>query len=159
MSDAIATYSERRFDGRREFVLFPDKVEISGNASLGARFAVTVQLNSLVPVADRLWARSPGFWQGVVMAIVCVTLAQASASVLSRYWIGLLWVIAVGGALLAAATARRIEWAVFKNSAGAEVLTVAKAGPSRAEFEQFVSSIAHAIEASGGGQGSGPSAA
>ncbi|MBK9099037.1 MAG: hypothetical protein IPM14_13125 [bacterium] len=159
MSDAIATYSERRFDGRREFTLFADKVAISGTTSLGPRFEMTVQLNSLVPVADRLWARSRGFWQGIVLAVVSAILALGFTEVLPQFWMGLLWVVAVGGVLLAAVTFRRVEWASFNNSAGTPVLTIAKVGPKREEFDRFVSAIVGAIRAAGPGKGGGAGAA
>ena len=49
--------------------------------ALGPRFEVTVRLSSLVAGADRVWARTPGFWQGIGIAIVCMTLAEGLSPV------------------------------------------------------------------------------
>ena len=81
------------------------------------------------------------------MAIVSVVLARGFAGVLSSYWIGLFGVVAVGGVLLAISTCRRLEWASFRNAAGADALMIARAGPNRGEFESFVSAVVNAIQA------------
>jgi hypothetical protein len=51
----------------------------------------------------------------------------------------------VAGVLLAAATARRIEWAIFHNLSGIRVLTVARAGPDKEHFDEFVAAVRDAI--------------
>jgi hypothetical protein len=143
----VATYAERRFDGRRLFELYTDRIAISGTAFLGARFELNISLDALAPDPDRLWARPNGFWSGVGMFVVFSTGPSGFASVLSPWWKGLSWVLAAGGLLLALATSRRIEWAVFRNAAGVELLTIARAGPSRDNFQVFVDAVRGAIQA------------
>ena len=147
MDTPVATYAERRFDGRRLFELYPDRVAITGIASLGARFELNISLDALLPTADRLWARPSGFWSGIGMLIVFSIAPMGFASVLSPWWKGLFWVSAVGGLLLALATSRRIEWAVFRNAAGTETLTIARSGPNRDNFQTFVDAVRAAIQA------------
>ena len=145
MDTPTATFTERRFDGRRQFELYSDRIAISGIASLGARFELNIDLDALVPAPDRLWARSRGFWSGIGMLLVFSTIPLGFEAVLSSYWKGLSWVLAAGGLLLALATARRIEWAVFRNSAGIELVTIARSGPDRDNFQRFVDAVRTAI--------------
>lgn len=141
MSTPIARYDERRFDGRRQFQLFPDRIEVSGASFLGARFEEHVPLEGLSAAPDRLWTRAAGFWSGIGLAIVLSIIPLGFDAVLSSWWKGLCWVLAAGGVLLALATSRRVEWAVFRNSAGIAVLTIARAGPHRDQFQGFVDAV------------------
>ena len=147
MDTPVATYAERRFDGRRLFELYANRIAISGTASLGARFELNISLDALVPAPDRLWARPNGFWSGIGMLVVFSTVPLGFASVLSVWWKGLFWGLAVSGLLLALATSRRIEWAVFRNAAGVQLLTIARSGPSRNNFQAFVDAVRGAIQA------------
>jgi hypothetical protein len=142
---AVAKYEERRFDGKRLFELFADRIVVSGGASLGARFEERVSLDTLTAVPDRLWTRPAGFWSGVGMAIVFSLIPLGFESVLSSWWKGLFWVGCASGVLLALATSRRIEWAVFRNTSGVRVLAVARAGPNRDHFEPFIEAVRQAI--------------
>lgn len=141
MNTHIARYDERRFDGRRQFALFPDRVEVSGVSFLGGRFEERVPLQGLNAAPDRLWTRPAGFWSGIAMVIFFSIIPMGFEAILSWWWKGLCWVLAAGGALLALATSRRVEWAVFRNSSGIAVLTIARVGPLRDQFEQFVDAI------------------
>jgi hypothetical protein len=145
MDQPIATYNERRFDGRRVFRLFRDRISISGSTALGPRFELTVPLKTLLPTPDRYWNRQNGFWSGVSMFVLFAVVPLGFASVLTPWWKGFFGVIAAGGLLLALATARRIEWAAFRNAMGQETVNVARSGPDRAQFQSFVTAVSGAI--------------
>ncbi len=145
MDQLIATYNERRFDGRRVFHLFRDHISISGNTALGPRFELTVPLKTLTPTPNRYWGRQNGFWSGVLTLVLLGAIPVGFAAVLTPWWKGLFGVLAVGGLLLALATARRIEWAVFCNAMGQETVNVARSGPDQAQFQSFVTAVSGAI--------------
>jgi hypothetical protein len=145
VNQAIAQFDERRFDGRRHFELFSDSVRVSGSTVFGTRFEERVDLDLLSSNPDKLWTRHAGFWSGIGMAVVFWVLPMGFANVLSSWWKGLFWGWAVTGVLLALVTARRIEWAVFRNSSGVRVLAIARAGPDRARFDEFVGAIQLAV--------------
>ena len=145
MSDRIAKYEERRFDGKRLFELFGDRMLVSGARSLGPRFEQRVELRSLNAIPDRLWTRPPQFWGGIAMAVIFSTISIGFETSLPSYWKALFWVLFAAGALLALATSRRIEWAVFRNLSGLHALDVARIGPDRDHFEEFVDATQQAI--------------
>src|SRR4051812_34818310 len=62
--EPIATYREQRFDGKRVFELFPDRVRIRGSVQLKSEFDTSVALNALVPTANYLTIRNMSFWHG-----------------------------------------------------------------------------------------------
>ena len=66
---------------------------------------------------------------------------------LSTWWKGLFWVLAFSGVLLSLATWRRVEWAMLRNSAGTETVTIARAGKDRDSFESFVPAVIAAVTA------------
>jgi hypothetical protein len=145
VNQAITQFDERRFDGCRHFELLPDSVLVSGTTAFGTRFEERVDLDALSSHPDRLWTRHAGFWSGIAMAIVFWILLMGFANVLSPWWKILFGVWAVAGVLLALVTARRIEWAVFRNSLGVRVLAIARAGPDHARFDEFVRAIREAV--------------
>ena len=145
MNQALAHFDERRFDARRHFDLFPDSVIVSGTTSFGTRFEERVELDELSSHPDKLWTRHASFWGGIAMAIIFWILPMGFASVLSSWWKTLFWVWAVAGVLLAIATARRVEWAIFRNSSGVRVLAIARAGPDKGRFDEFVAAVRDAI--------------
>ncbi len=61
---ALAQYSERRHEGRRDFTLYLDRVEIRGKEYLGADYETTVRLKTLVPEIDRMRTRTRTFATG-----------------------------------------------------------------------------------------------
>jgi hypothetical protein len=145
METPIATYKEQRFDGKRNFTLFSDRVTITGGDTLGARYDLTVPLASLNPNADRVWRRPNGFGAGVTVLVVSIGVLQAFQSAIVPGWKGWFVASALVGLLLALGTMRRVEWAVFRNSMGQAILSVARAGPQRKNFEGFVGAVKAAI--------------
>jgi len=145
MSEVIANYSERRFDGSRLFELYPDGVAISGGHSLGPRFEQKVPLEGLSPVPDKMWARPGGFWGGIWMLIIFAAIPLGFRGVLPAQGQGLFWVLATGGALLALATSRRVEWAIYRNASGTPLLSIAKSDNNAMEFQKFIDALNNAI--------------
>ena len=141
----LGEYHERRFDGKRDFKLLGDRIEIEGSASLGSSFELKIPLNTLSPEIDRLWSRPPGFWSGVIMALIFLAGPQCFLNAMSTSAIGLLSVFGIGGLLLALATRKRVEWVVFKNLAGTTGIDIAKVGPDTSQFEEFALSVSNAI--------------
>ena len=147
MTVADASYHERRFDGERRFELRNDHLAISGNASLGARFEQTVPLATLVLPPDKQWSRPAGFNAGIWMTLIFSSIPLGFGTMLNTYWLGLSWVLAIGGGLLAIATARRVEWVTFRNQTGVPLLSVARSRKNPQEFDQFIEALCAAIAA------------
>ncbi|MEJ1966762.1 MAG: hypothetical protein WDO56_36545 [Gammaproteobacteria bacterium] len=143
---SIARYEEKRFDGKRVFELRGDHLAIVGSTALGPRFDLKVPLDALVPEPDKMWARPNGFWAGIGMLITFVMVIMGFESVLSSWWQGFFGVLAASGALLALATWRRVEWAVFKNVAGTPTVTIARSSARNEDFERFVDAVQAAID-------------
>ena len=144
----VATYHEKRFDGQRTFVLFPDRLSITGKQSLGGEFETQVLLATLIPIVNRSRARDPGFIAGIIMVICAGGLHQGGVVDLFSYWGGLVAVLGFGGALMSIVTARKVEWAQFMSTAGTIAVSVAHTGPEKDRFEPFVTAVLHRIQAS-----------
>ena len=52
--EPLMTYAERRFDGKRAFQLFADRVVIRGSEALSSEYEQIVRLDSLNAEFDRL---------------------------------------------------------------------------------------------------------
>jgi hypothetical protein len=137
----IATYRERRFDGKRAFELFAGRVVIRGHAGLTSRFETTILLNTLDPTFSRIWLRSSGFraslWLllgSIVFISVLLTLRVPPESPP----IILLGCIGASGVLLLLTTFRAVEFAVYRSPAGVVTLDVARSGPDAKKFDAFV---------------------
>lgn len=63
--EPIATYSESRFDGKRSFELFADKVIVRGKENLQSNYVSEVALSTLTPNLDRMRHRSDWFMTGL----------------------------------------------------------------------------------------------
>jgi hypothetical protein len=83
----IATYNETRFDGKRTFQLFEDKIVVTGKATLGGDFEIAIPLASLTPSVARSRSRHRLFFGGIwivigswIVAYVVAALSQKAAS-------------------------------------------------------------------------------
>ena len=142
---ALMTYSERRFEGHRDFELQADRVLVRGKEFLAGEFEQIVLLDTLRPEINRMWARPRGFTSGITLLIACLGIKQGFGLSVFSYWGGLAVVLAVGGALLALITSRKIGWVVFKSRAGVDALTIARSGPDKEQFDAFVEAIVREI--------------
>ena len=152
----IATHREERFDGKRTFNLHPDRIAIVGKQSLGGEFEIEMPLSNLVPIANRLRSRDPGFLMGIGMVIVTLALFQSGSVGLFSYWGGLSACIGIGGALMSATTIRKVEWVQISSTAGVVAVSIASSGPDRSEFEHFVELLIHQIEAASSAESTMP---
>jgi len=146
------TYSERRFDGHRDFELQSDRVLVKGREFLGAEFEQTILLEMLQPEVNRARAHTRGFGGGITLIVAAMGIKQGFGLSVFSYWGGLASVLAVGGVLLTLATSRRINWVIFKSRAGVDSLTIARSGPDKERFDAFVQAIVTQIDKARSGQ-------
>jgi hypothetical protein len=144
---ALATYQEERFDGKRQFTLFPGRMDVSSHLYLGARAQSTVLLEALNPVPGRIWARPKGFWSVISMIVLPPLGPIVFQTSLSSSAQGFLYLLPLIGAMFALATWRRVEWALFSNSAGIVVLAIALSRKRLSSFQPFVDAVSAAIVA------------
>jgi hypothetical protein len=152
--DPIATYIERRMDGRREFSLSSDEILVVGKRLLGANYEVRIPLKSIEPTISRLFIRSTFFLAGACSALgstfICITMWSIEPSWLS-FWPNWIFVATgIAGFVLAALTFKRVEFASFQSQAAVRVLDIARSGPERHKFDEFVNSVVRQIKAAQG---------
>lgn len=146
--EPIARYREKRFDGRREFQLFEDRVLVTSKEYMGGESTVPVLLNTLVPVLSRYRARDAQFQVGLVTSVVVFGLLSSGTLDLFSHVGGLSACIGIGCALMSIVTARKIEWVSLNSEAGFLSLSIGKVGPDKASFDAFVECLlAQVIEA------------
>lgn len=153
----LATYTERLLQVRRDFALYPDRVEVRAAWLLGKRQQTTV------PLAD-LTARSTEFFvrnRWAKRALMLGSLAVAAAVVFGRpgqsAWaqraslVG--WAVAGVCALVFARTLRKVRFVRLLKPDGKAGLDLAQAGPDAARFEAFLAAVRKQILAAGFGRG------
>jgi len=142
MTQPIATYREHRFDGKRIFELFDDRIRIAGSTQFSSEFDFAVQLRVLNPEPMRLWFRNKSFWAGIWMllgsVIGCTVLLSAMQASYASAAFVLVAVLGVSGFALMLATARKVEFVAFQNDAGMRVMDIARAGPDAGQLDSFV---------------------
>lgn len=141
-AEPIAIYREQRFDGKRVFELFPDRVCIRGSAQFTSEFETSISLATLNPNPTRIRIRNKAFWGGLWLLLAASLLdtilvsafhiPRASESVV------LIAVIGMTGLALMLATARKVEFISFTSTAGVHVLDFARSGPDARNLDSFV---------------------
>jgi hypothetical protein len=143
--EPIATYRETRFEGKRVFELFPDRVRVRGSVQLSSDFDVSIPLTALNPNPMRIRTRNKAFWSGLwmlLLAVVLDTVLVSSFHIPSEsFSVGLIGCIGMGGFVLMLATARKVEFVSFANVTGVQVLGFARSGPDARDFDSFVERI------------------
>jgi hypothetical protein len=141
--DPIATYNEARFDGKRTFELFEDKVVVRGTTTFTSDFEVSVPLARIDPDFARLRLRNKNFWMGVWIMVVAWVLASIVGEVTDKAYhvVGILVGIGLVGILIAAATARKVEWVQFKTDGGVVAFDLARAGKEKNRLDSFVETL------------------
>ena len=141
-AEPIATYRETRFDGKRVFELFPDRVRICGSIQLSSEFETSIPLTALNPNPMHVRIRNKAFWSGLWMLLVAVVLDTVLVSSFhippESFSVGLIGCIGMGGLVLMLATARKVEFITFVNIAGVHVLDFARSGPDVRNLDSFV---------------------
>ncbi len=147
--EPIATYREQRFDGKRLFELFPDRVRIRGSVQLVSEFETSIPLSTLVSNPTHLRLRNKSFWHGLwilliafVLEVLLVTSFHVSPESFSLVLIGC---IGMSGLVLMLATARKIEFVVFANTTGVPILDFARSGPDKGKLDSFVHLVTNHI--------------
>jgi hypothetical protein len=148
---ALAQYSERRHEGRRDFTLYADRIEIRGKEYLGAEYEMTILLKTLTPEIDRMRVRnkscSAGFWILFGSVLLAFILMRGFDHPVVGGATGPLWALALCGAFMLLATCRRESYAIFKADSGLAALSIAKEGRQREQCDHFVSLVQHQIRA------------
>jgi hypothetical protein len=156
----LAQYSERRHEGRRDFALYSDRIEIRGKEYLGAEYEMTIVLKTLTPEIDRWRGRNKsctaGFWLFFGSVIVAFILMRGFDHPAIGGATGPLWALALCGAFMLLATWRRETYAIFKADSGVAALSIAKEGRQREQFEDFVSLVQRQIRAARNSEPSAP---
>lgn len=151
----LATFEESRFEVRRRFDLFADRVRVTATGLQGGP-EQTVPLSVLRPEAARFLARGLLFRIGA-WTVVWGVLATTSMVVGMVFYgslrtdvraivplIGFATITAVG--LVAAMVgARPFEFARFSTDLGVSILVVGRCGPHAGEFDKFVEKVAEQI--------------
>jgi hypothetical protein len=150
----IATYREQRFDGKRVFELFPDRVRVRGSVQLQSEFDTTIPLNTLIPTPNLIRFRNKGFVHGVWMflgAIILDTFLITSLHVpAENSVIMLIGGIGFAGLVVMLIAARKVEFISFNSTAGIAVLDFARSGPDAANLDSFVGLVSkHISDANG----------
>lgn len=160
MDEPLATYEEARFESRRQFELYPDRIRVVGQVQGIGRFDQFIVLSSLQPTVGRMWVRSRLFSWGLcglfiaACGMVSLVLSGGYTHLLNPSDGVPLLVMGstcataaalVSGVFLTLLHARRVEFATFRTDAGVIGLDVARAGPRVAEYDEFVDLLADLI--------------
>ena len=150
MNTPIATYSEVRFDGSRTFVLFPDKLVVSGKVTLKSDFETTLPLSSLAPLFERSNVRNAGFIGGLYLAligfVICTALVSGFHMSFENITVVLFLGFGITGLVLMTATYKKVEFLRFKNHGGVGVLDLARAGKDAAQLDAFIEALVKQIK-------------
>jgi len=158
-SEPIARYAERLLPVRRDFALYPDRVEVEARWLLGRRYRSTVRLSTLKPdhrpLQMRLKWHRYGIWTSVAgAAVVAVTMIPPRPGPLS--WATIAGIaLGAAGLLLALLTRRRVLFARFDPVRTPGGLDIACAGPQTEAFDAFVRRIEREIRRQNSGSRSG----
>lgn len=151
MEEPIATYEEARFELRRRFELFADRIRVVGKTLTG-RFDESVPLAILHPHPNRAWVRGLlfriGLW--VVFILFCWIRPFIAISGTKSLTNGLLPIIfgavALVGLLLLLVNARAAEFVRFRTDSGPITLDLGRVGPQVQEFDGFVDLLMQQIQ-------------
>lgn len=147
--EVIAVYREQRFDGKRVFELFHDRVRIRGSRQFSSEFETFVSLAALDPTPMRIRIRHKSFWSGLLILLVAFILDCILVSGFhfppESSSVGLVGCIGMAGVALMLATARKVEFISFSNIAGRPVLDFARSGPDAADLDSFVQLVSKNI--------------
>jgi hypothetical protein len=145
----IGTYVERLVQVGRVFELYPDRIEVSAKWWWGRPFQTTVPLASLSPDCGYQLIRYRLFKHGILALAVGVALSvlcgRSDGDLLQQAALAGGWAVAVTGLALSAVTYQRVVFARFPRRAGGGGLDIARSGPDRERFEEFVKLVQRQI--------------
>ena len=147
----LATYRERLPQVGRSLELYSDRVVVRAKWRLGRSFQQTIRLDNLNPRPTQIWVRQRLFKKSLAVA----SISAAAAVVFDRYETNVSqWVVYAFVALALAAGAvtvlsyPKVLFARFATKSGTPGLDIARAGPDRAEFDEFVEQVKKQIRRS-----------
>lgn len=138
----MGTYVERLVQVGRVFELYPDRVVVSAKWWWGRPYETTVPLVSLNPDCTYQLIRYRLFKHGLLALAIGVAVAVLVGRADGTLWhqaasIGG-WAIAAVGLAISAVTYQRVMFARFARRGGGGGLDIARSGPDRERFEEFV---------------------
>jgi len=143
-------YSEKTHDGKKIYLVEEESIVIKGNVYFTSDFEITFSLKDLNPIPDKIRARSNAFNYGLICAaifLVGTNILQDLANLkLLDQPIPLFYVFGMAGVWLMFRTFKKVEWASFKNKNGEIVLSIAKSGKRKNEFDGFIKMLRKRIE-------------
>jgi hypothetical protein len=145
----LATYTERLPQVRRVFRLFPDRVEVAAQWTLGRSYRITVKLADLSGQVNTFMVKN----RWMPKAVMVGALAVAVALVLNRpgypdpvrHAALFAWPVAGLAFVLALLCLPRRRFIHFPRRDGKPGLDICQAGPDRARFEDFVNQVRRCI--------------
>ena len=150
----IATYEEARYDGKRIFELFADRLVFRGKQALGTDVHGEVSLAELNPVFDRVGVRNPHFYSGSTISGGCGLFIIFMTSGFHYEFLSdpVLIAVAFGfcGLIVMAATYRKTQFSVFRTLAGVPAVDIAQNEKQANECAQFVQKLVDQIKAARG---------
>jgi hypothetical protein len=145
----VTKYVETRLEGRRSFVLLPDRLVMTCRG-LSGEMDLAFELATLSPIVSRLHVRSRYFRLGFLLLMLPWFFAAMAAVAFQSATFTQLVVLPAGtslvGLIMAAVSARRIEYARFTSQAGVAVVDIARAGAESAHFDAFVDALTKQIK-------------
>jgi hypothetical protein len=145
----LATYTERLPQVRRDFRLYPDRVEVAARWTLGRSFRNTVRLADLSGQVNRFTVKNRWFPRAVMVGSCAVAfalvLSRSGYPELLRRTAALGWPVAGVAFLVALLCLPRRQFVHFPRSDGRPGLDICRAGPDRAQFEAFVGAVRKCI--------------
>jgi len=147
--DLIATYSETRFSGKRDFELYPDYIRVHGKVFLHSDFDVTIPLVTLKPNCSLLRIREASFIAGMWLILISLILTGilVAGFKLPIDHVLVLFVasLPIAGFILCLATFHKVEFIRFQNDFGIVLLDVARAGKDKNKFDAFIQALTATI--------------
>ncbi|MHC4741891.1 MAG: hypothetical protein ACYS8Z_08280 [Planctomycetota bacterium] len=150
-SQPVATYSEKRFSGKRNYTLYPGKVRVEGKVGLGNYFDAVVDVKNMRSDYDRIRIREKGFFAGIWLIVASFLAIAALASVFNvsfdHVFMVMMACCGMAGLVLCASTFRKVEIYTFKNSSGVPVLSIARNRKDSRQFDLFIEQLIKYIDA------------
>ena len=141
----LSTYADRLLQVRRQFLLYPDRVEVVATWTLGKKHHNVVKLTDLQQQPKTITIRNRWCKRSITVAM----LAAATAVVISRPgysdWMrqaaNAVWGVAGAAAVVAVATFRKSRFARFARYDGTPGLDIGSAGPDARRFNEFTQAV------------------
>jgi hypothetical protein len=161
--EPLATFFEKRHNGRRWFSLFPDRLLVQGKQRFAGQFETVVPLQGIRPFPNRLWLRYGEFHLALlffagslVLGVLFLGLFRSCATI----WAFIVPLsMAIGALWEMAATWRKVEYVQFVRDNGLVAFDVALTTKDRGAFDAFVGRIYAQLEAGAGAGQSAPAPA